>query len=206
MRAGGVAVIDIGSANFGSVTRAFSSLGRVVRIAQEPSDIASAGLVVLPGVGHAGQAMRRLESGWVREGLEARHAEERPILGICLGAQVMCEWLEEAGAPGLGWMGGSVTRLTGAESQHTGWERLELPALRAAGLARGITRNATFYFNHTFRLPDDPVDAAVDSMGSPVIRALFKQDHLVGAQFHPEKSQASGRLLLRNLLEDHYVL
>lgn len=202
----GIAVADFGSANFGSVTRAFASLGRIVRLAREPSDIASAGLVVLPGVGHAGQAMRWLGRGWLREGLEARHAAERPILGICLGAQIMCEWLEEADAPGLSWVGGSVTHLSDSVTQHTGWDRLDLPALRAVGLARGITRNATFYFNHTFQLPHGPADATVASMGPPSVRALFRQCHLVGAQFHPEKSQAPGRLVLRNLLEDLYAI
>ena len=198
-----VAVADYGSANFGSVVRAFSVIGHHAKVARDAADVASAQLVVLPGVGHAGRAMQHLADGWLRTALDERHAAERPILGICLGAQMMYEELEESGSEGLGWLAGRVARLPAGHDHHTGWERLDHDVLRASGLARGLTESSTFYFNHAYRLPRGSSKIEVLADASVPIVALAQHGHLLGAQVHPEKSQEAGRLLLRNLMEDH---
>ena len=198
-----VAVADYGSANFGSIVRAFSAIGHQAKVARDAADVSSARLVVLPGVGHAGTAMQHLADGWLRSALGDRHAAERPILGICLGAQVMYEELEESGSEGLGWLAGRVERLPAGHDHHTGWERLDHDALRSSGLARGLTESSAFYFNHAYRLP--PGSATIEILADALVPivALAQHGHLLGAQFHPEKSQEAGRLLLRNLMEDH---
>jgi glutamine amidotransferase len=198
-----VVVVDYGSANFGSVVRAFSAVGHQAKVARDINDVASARLVVLPGVGHAGTAMQHLADGWLRTALDERHAAERPILGICLGAQVMYEELEESGSHGLRWLAGRVERLPVGHDHHTGWERLDHAALRTSGLARGLTESSTFYFNHAYRLPRGSSKVEVLADASIPIVALAQHGHLLGAQFHPEKSQEAGRVLLRNLMEDN---
>jgi len=201
-----VAVVDYGSANFGSVVRAFAAIGRSAKIARGPDDVLDAGLVVLPGVGHAVTVMQHLEAGWLREALDERHREERPILGICLGAQVMHEWLAESDSEGLGWMPGRVERLPEGLDHHTGWSRLDHDALMASGISRGLTSNAAFYFNHAYHLPRSASELCIDAdLDTPIV-ALVRERHLLGVQFHPEKSQEPGRLLLRNLMEDHLGL
>ncbi len=198
-----VAVVDYGSANFGSVVRAFSAIGHQAKIARNVADVVSSRLVVLPGVGHAGTSMQHLSDGWLRRALDDRHNAERPILGICLGAQVMYEELEESGSYGLGWLAGRVERLPAGHDHHTGWEQLDHEALRSSGLARGLTESSAFYFNHAYRLPQGRTKVEVLANSSTPIVALAQHGHLLGAQFHPEKSQEAGRLLLRNLMEDH---
>ena len=201
-----IAVVDYGSANFGSVVQSFAAIGRQAKIARASEDVAAAALVVLPGVGHAGTVMRNLQEGWLREALDERNRAERPILGICLGAQVMHASLEESGSEGLGWLAGRVERLPTGLDHHTGWSRLDHAALRTSGLSRGLTVNAAFYFNHAYHLPRGTSELSIDAdLDTPVV-ALVRSGHLVGVQFHPEKSQEAGRLLLRNLLEDHLGL
>lgn len=197
-----ISVVDYGSANFGSVVRAFTAIGRQARIARRPEDVAGAGLVVLPGVGHAGTVTRNLEDGWLRESLQTRHRAERPMLGICLGAQVMYESLEESGSDGLGWLAGRVERLPTGLDHHTAWSHLDHAALRAGGLSRGLTVRSSFYFNHAYHLPRGTSELSIDAELDIPVLALVREGHLVGVQFHPEKSQEAGRLLLRNLLED----
>lgn len=196
-----VVVADYGSANFGSVVTAFRAIGIQAKVARTPADIADARLAVLPGVGHAASAMAHLDGTWLRDGLEARHSAERPILGICLGAQLMYSWLDEANAPGLRWIEGSVRPLPATLQHNTGWAALDHERLKGTGLGRSLTAASTFYFNHAFFLPVGHAAVEVPLALDAGVTALVRQGHLFGVQFHPEKSQDSGRLLLRNLME-----
>jgi glutamine amidotransferase len=201
-----IAIADYGSANFGSVIGSFDAVGVLATIARTPDAIRDARLVVLPGVGHAGVAMRNLDGGWLRAALEERHAAARPILGICLGAQLMFEQLEESGSRGLGWLPGEVRRLPERTGHHTGWAQVDHARLLASGLGRSLKPRSTFYFNHGFHLPVGAARTEVPLAEDAAIAAIVRQGHLTGVQFHPEKSQAPGRYLLRNLLEDRHDL
>lgn len=199
-----IAIADYGSANFGSVIGSFDAVGVLATIARTADAIREARLVVLPGVGHAGAAMRNLSDGWLRTALEERHADDRPILGICLGAQLMFERLEESGSEGLGWVPGEVRRLPECTGHNTGWAQVDHDRLLASGLGRSLTPRSTFYFNHGFYLPVGAAQTEVPLAEDPSIAAIVRQGHLTGVQFHPEKSQAPGRYFLRNLLEDRH--
>jgi glutamine amidotransferase len=199
-----IAIADYGSANFGSVIGSFDAVGVLATIARTPEAITEARLVVLPGVGHAGAAMSNLSEGWLRGALEERHAAGRPILGICLGAQLMFEHLEESGSEGLRWIPGEVRRLPERIGHNTGWAPVDHTQLLASGLGRSLTPRSTFYFNHGFHLPVGSTRTEVTLADDPSIAAIVRQDHLTGVQFHPEKSQAPGRYFLRNLLEDRH--
>ena len=196
-----IALVDYGSGNLASVIGAFDSIGHLAVVAQTPSVIESARLVVLPGVGHAAPAIRNLSDTWLRDTLEARREAGGAILGICLGAQLMYGWHAEAQSPGLGWISGNVERLPPHIDRHTGWSRVSPVQMREAGLARGLAHDSTFYFNHSYYLPTGRAPTEVTLDDHPDIAVLVRKDNLTGVQFHPEKSQSAGRQLLRNLLE-----
>lgn len=198
-------ILAYGNANSGSVAAALRRVGAAASVVRTAADIHDVDLLVLPGVGHAARAMEHLAEPGLRAAVEGHHAAGRPILGICLGAQLMFERLEEADGPGLGWLPGDVRALPGSPGHHTGWSRLETDGLAAVGLGRAITTSDTFYFNHRYAIGPGEGVTSIAATGAP-ITAVVAHEHLVGLQFHPEKSQAQGDRLLRNLMEDRYGL
>lgn len=199
-------IVDYGTGNIGSLLTVFESLGRFAAVSNKPGDIVSSDLIVLPGVGAAGVAMANLRACGLVEALMNRHSAQRPILGICLGAQLFGGFLHEAGEKGFGWLAGDVAPLKDYPYFNNGWCRLDYDALLMAKLARGLKPLNTFYFNHRYAMGDDPQRTAVGVYRRPEIPAIYLDDILCAVQFHPEKSQVSGRLVLRNIIEDHYGL
>lgn len=197
-------LLNYGTGNIGSLSALFDALGYAAVPTARQADILGSPLLVLPGVGSAITAMRRLAVGGLLEPLRERHRQGRPILGICLGAQLLFSHLEESQSDGLGFLTGTVARIPGGAKSHTGWSRLEWPEFRGLGLARALRPADTFFFNHQYALPRTSLARCVTAAGQPNLPALFVQDHLCGIQFHPEKSQSAGRLLVRNLLRFHY--
>lgn len=207
MRITTIHILDYGVGNIGSLNRLFRSLGLSVVRATRPEQIATTPLLLLPGVGSAVTALERIHSLALLEPLRARHAAGKPILGICLGAQLLFSVLAEAGdAAGLGLLPGRVAPLTGSPSFHTGWSSLDHDRLIALGLARALRPADTYFFNHQYVCPPTGAPRHVSVAAMPQVPALYLAEHLVGIQFHPEKSQGQGRLLVRNILEDHYGL
>jgi len=200
-------ILDCGVGNIGSLNRLFRSLGLSVVLTTNPEQIAATPLLLLPGVGSAVTALERIHALGLLDSLRARHAAGRPILGICLGAQLLFSVLAEAGdADGLGLLPGRVGPLPGSPSFHTGWSSLDHDRLISLGLARALRRTDSFFFNHQYVCPPAGAPRHVPVATLPHVPALYLADHLVGIQFHPEKSQGQGRLLVRNILEDHYGL
>lgn len=194
-----VTVLSYGAGNVASVQFALERLGASVRLTADPDEIGEAERLILPGVGAAGYAMARLtELGLV----EPVRAFPRPLLGVCLGQQLLFETSEEGtSAPLLGFIPGVVRRLApgpGLTVPHMGWSRLSID--RADPLLEGVENGAYAYFVHAFVCPDGPATLARADYGGPV-PAVVRSGLRWGCQFHPERSAEAGARILRNFLE-----
>jgi glutamine amidotransferase len=211
-----VAIIDYGSGNLRSATKAFERAAREAGIAAEidltadPERVRSADRIVLPGVGAYADCAAGLKAvaGMWETVEDVAIAKARPFLGICVGMQLMSErGLEKVVTRGFGWIGGDVKEIAPADKSlkipQIGWNTLRLtrPHPLFDGIATG-EKGLHAYFVHSYHLdakePDDVV--AVTDYGGPVTAAVAK-DNLAGTQFHPEKSQALGLALIANFLK-----
>ena len=194
-----VALIDAGGANLGSVRYALERLGAEVRLVRNADELRGATRVILPGVGAAVPAMQRLHGQGLFEPLRQLQV---PLLGICLGMQLLFERSEEGGVETLGLIPGTVRKLvpaTGIRVPHMGWNRL-LP-LRESPLLRGIPERASAYFVHSYAAPLNAHTVAACDHGG-LFSAVVEHGRYFGAQYHPERSGDTGALLLRNFLQD----
>jgi glutamine amidotransferase len=189
-----VALVDLGYGNIGSIEIALRRLGAGVTRTSDPDAIRAAERVVLPGVGAAGYAMGRIDALGLRDTLTTL---TQPLLGICLGMQLLFEASEEDGAECLGLIPGKVRKLDPAPGRpvpHMGWSRLDTRA-GTPGLASGDY----VYFAHSFACDDGPHSLAVADYGRPVPAAIRK-GNVLGAQFHPERSSVAGARFLKAFL------
>ncbi len=185
-----VVIVDLGCGNLGSVAFALERLGKRPQISFDAGRIAAASHVVLPGVGAAGFAMDRIrELGLV----DVVRTLRQPLLGICLGMQLLFEASEEADVECLGILQGRVRRLEpepGRPVPHMGWSRLSVADGRV-----GLDDNDYVYFAHSFACDDGPATVASADYGRP-IPAVVAADNVWGAQFHPERSGPAGSRFL----------
>jgi len=190
-------IIDSGGANLASLQFAFERLGARTQVTKDASTIARAPRVVLPGVGAAGDAMQRLRDCGVAELLPTL---EQPVLGICLGMQLLFSRSEEGSTQCLGILPETVRRLkpsAGLPVPHMGWN--QLAPLREDPILAGIAKDDYVYFVHSYAVPVSDVTLAVTDYGVPV-SAIVRKGNFWGAQFHPERSAAAGARLLANFL------
>jgi glutamine amidotransferase len=202
-----VAIVDYGAGNLRSVQQALLHLGADVQIVADPAQLVGFSHLLLPGVGSFRRAMASIVERGLDQLLRQRVAEGVPLLGICLGMQLLASRSSEDGeTPGLGLIAGDVDRFgfdpvkTGLKIPHVGFAAVTPTA--DSRLFAGIGAEVDFYFTHSFRLQcrqSDPV-AATTWHGEPFVVAV-EQGVLAGTQFHPEKSQANGLRLLANFLE-----
>ena len=192
-----VVIIDSGGANLASLQFALQRLGAQAVVSADPAIVAAAPRVLLPGVGSAGDAMRRLRAAGLDRLLPTLR---QPLLGICLGMQLLCERSAEGDTQGLGILPGEVGRLVAAPGRpvpHMGWNTLE--AARPDPLLQDIAAGEHFYFVHSFAArPSDTTLATTDYGGALV--AIAGRDNFRGVQFHPERSGPAGARLLANFL------
>jgi glutamine amidotransferase len=192
-----VVIVANGGANIASLQFALQRLKAASAVTADPDEIRAASHVILPGVGAAADAMSRLR----QSGLDALIPSLRqPVLGICLGMQLLFEASEEGDAACLGIIPGRAARIPGAAERpvpHMGWNTLDLrrPCALLAGLADGDHA----YFVHSYALDVGPATVASTAYGAP-ISACVQWRNFYGAQFHPERSAAVGARLLRNFL------
>ena len=188
-----LAILDLGYGNTDSIRLAFARLGVEAELVGDAAFIEAAERLVLPGVGAAGFAMKRLHDAGMVDPLKRR---TRPLLGICLGMQMLFEASDEGDTPLLGLIPGRVRALDPAPGRpvpHMGWTRIEQS--RGVGLSPG----EYLYFAHGFACDDGPATAATVTYGR-AIPAAVRQGHLWGAQFHPERSSAAGASFLKAFL------
>lgn len=202
-RAPRVAVVDYGAGNLVSIEQALTAAGADAHRALTAGGIGEADLLVVPGVGAAAPAMDRLREGGFIEPIRAWVAADRPLLGICLGLQLLFEGSDEDGAETLGILRGRTVRLQGAPTlPHIGWNQVE--RRREHPAFAGIAPDADFYFVHSYvGVPAGPaaedVILAKTEHGSRFVSAVAR-GRLLGVQFHPERSGTNGLRLIANVV------
>lgn len=190
-------IIDSGGANLASLQFAFERLGARTRVTSDAREIASAARVVLPGVGSAADAMQRLHRSKIAAVLPGLR---QPVLGICLGMQLLFERSAEGMTACLGILPGTVQRLEASQERpvpHMGWN--QLAHARRDPLLEEIGPGEYFYFVHSYAVPVCAVTLARAEYGE-TLSAVVRRDNFWGTQFHPERSAAAGARLLRNFL------
>jgi len=193
-----ITVVDYGMGNLRNVRRAFESLGQNVTITASPESISKAGILILPGVGAFGEAVKRIDDLRLREPLMRHVASGRPLLGICLGMQLLFESSEESpGARGLGILGGTVARFApGLLVPHIGWN--DVVPQKPSQLFPG--EGGVFYFVHSYYAPMGEWTIAATEYGVKYSAAVQK-GNVYGVQFHPEKSETVGLEMLKRVVE-----
>ncbi len=200
-----IAIVDYGAGNLHSVRHALETVGADVCLARTPAQLDGAERIVLPGVGAFAECVTNLRASGLTDALhDLVFVQRRPMLGICLGLQVLARASEEGGMhEGLGWLAGCVRRISAASDglkvPHIGWN--DVTVTRDSGMFHGLRRTACFYFVHSYHfVPDDgSVIAATTNYGGPITAAI-ETSNVFATQFHPEKSQQNGLRLLENFL------
>jgi len=200
-----IVIVDYGLGNLRSVQKALARLGAVAEISQDHAAIAKANALVLPGVGSFADGMARLRHSGLDRAILAHMEKGRPLLGICLGLQLLFETGYEDGCHrGLGWFKGDVVRLPnrpGFKVPHMGWNtiRYQDPHNTFGGVEEG----SYFYFVHSYHVEpqDRQVISTLTDHGGDFVSSVW-QNKVLATQFHPEKSQLAGSDLLRFFLSD----
>ena len=195
-----VVIVANGGANIASLQYALERLNVTSLVSAEPEIIRAAAHVILPGVGAARDAMMRLRRDHLHELLPTLR---QPVLGICLGMQLLFEASDEGHTRCLGIIPGRATRFAEAPGRrvpHIGWNTVDI--LREAALLAGLKADDYAYFVHSYALPVSRATVASTCYGAP-FTACVEWDNFYGAQFHPERSAAVGARVLKNFLAIH---
>lgn len=191
-----IAIVDYGLGNIANLTNALNYLGYDTVLTHDVTKLKTADTIILPGVGHFKDAMNRLnELDLVPVLNELKN--EKPFIGICLGMQLLFEHSEEGNVAGLGYLPGTVKKITGSlPVPHLGWNELNasLPSLQG-----------DVYFIHSYKVHTDENIIATTTYGDPVV-AIVQKDNLIGIQFHPEKSGDQGLQILDQALKGGFNL
>lgn len=196
-----ISIIDYGMGNLRSIQNALTFIGASHSLTRDPDELLRAAKLILPGVGSFRKAMENLVGLGIAESIVAAAKLGTPILGICLGMQLLADEGEEGGAcNGLGLIGGKVTQLeTGSIDQrvpHMGFN--EVRFARPLPIFTGIADASHFYFAHSYHLVGNRDDIAGTTTHGMPFTSIVARKNIVGTQFHPEKSQSHGLRLLRN--------
>lgn len=196
-----ITIIDYGMGNLGSIQNMFKRIGFNSIVSGDHGVINKAGKVLLPGVGSFDNAMARINESGLREVLDRKVLIERvPILGICLGMQLLTRSSEEGKLTGLGWIAASTKRfpaMAGVKVPHMGWNDV-VPSLESE-LTKELPERSRFYFVHSYYVQvDNERDSILKSTHGITFDAAIQHNNIFGAQFHPEKSHKFGQKLLEN--------
>ena len=198
-----ITVIDYGAGNLFSVEKAFSAIGAEVCVSERAEDLTSADKIILPGVGAFGDCMTRLNASGLVPLLKERIAEGVPLLGICVGLQILFEGSEESpDVQGLGLLRGYVKKISAKNEKipHMGWNAVSIEENdRGSGLLKNIPDASYVYFVHSYHaVPSEPSMISSTCFYGEKITASIASNHIMATQFHPEKSGKIGLAMIRN--------
>ena len=201
-----IVIVDYGTGNLNSVRRSLDRLRAGSIISSNPNDISSADKIVLPGVGHFGNAMSNLRELNLLDALhEAVLVKQKPILGICLGMELMAQNSEEGNTSGLGWFDAEVVRFNISDKRRykipqMGWNNIRIR--KNSLLMKSISELSEFYFVHSYHLKtNDQSDILNETEYESIYTSAIEKDNIFGVQYHPEKSHDAGDQLIRNFVE-----
>jgi imidazole glycerol-phosphate synthase subunit HisH len=199
-------VVDYSTGNINSVRRTLARIGAHVCVSSLASDIAEAHKIILPGVGHFARAMEKLHDLNLVDALnEAVLVKRKPVLGICLGMELMAKTSEEGDSFGLGWFDAETIRFrlpdtTKYKVPHMGWNGVSFK--KNSRLTEGVDESSEFYFAHSYYLrAHNKADLLFETEYGITFPAALEKDNIFAVQFHPEKSHDAGARLLKNFLE-----
>jgi len=193
-----VVLVDAGGTNIGSVRYALQRLGADAELTSNADEIRSADKVILPGVGAAGPGMARLQELQL---IDVIRSLSQPVLGVCLGMQLLCEHSEESDTPCIGVIPANVSRFEEAPGlcvPHMGWNQLS--AIATHPLIKGMDDGDWAYFVHSYAVPLGAITLASTEYGK-FFSSVIAHRNFHGMQFHPERSASVGAKLLKNFLE-----
>ena len=201
-----VMIVDYGMGNLHSVKKKLLRLKVTPIISSDPNEIMKADKLILPGVGHFKKAMENLRE---RNLIDALHKavleDKKPILGICLGMQLMAKKSEEGNAEGLGWFDADVVKFQVEDNlrfkvPHTGWN--DVKQLKGSRLTEGLPDQAAFYFVHAFHCRvQNTSDMLHETKYEYTFTSAYEKENIFGVQYHPEKSHDVGEKLLKNFID-----
>ena len=199
-----ITIVDYGMGNLGSILNMFKRIGVQASVKSDMEAIRSADKIILPGVGAYDAAMERIAASGLRDILEHKALNEKvPVLGICLGMQLLTRGSEEGKLPGLGWIDADTRRFpaqSGLKVPHMGWN-IALPT-NPSPLTINLGDEPRFYFVHSYFVTvDDPADSIMRTTHGVTFDSAVQHGNIFGVQFHPEKSHKFGMQLLKNFAE-----
>ena len=199
-----ITIVDYGSGNLFSIQNMFNRIGVKTVISSDSSAIANAGKLILPGIGAFDSCMQKVNQSGLREHLNQKALKEKiPVLGICVGMQLMMEGSEEGVLQGLGWIKGRTIKFkqnelsNGYRIPHMGWAEVEIK--KSSRLMNAMYNDPRFYFAHSYHVaPESEADTLLSALNGYSFTAAIECDNIMGVQFHPEKSHKYGMKLLEN--------
>jgi len=201
-----VVIVDYGMGNLNSVKKTIDRMKVDCMISSAPKDLINSEKIILPGVGHFGKAMCNLKKLNLLDVLhECVLVKQKPILGICLGMQLMAQKSDEGNTEGLGWFDAEITKLIVSDKikykiPHIGWNQIRIK--KKSLLMNNITELSNFYFMHSYHVRlNNQSDILNETQYDSVFPSAIEKDNMFGVQFHPEKSHDKGAQLLKNFIE-----
>ena len=202
-----IAIVDYGSGNIQAIQNIFTKLKIETFFASNPDDLHKAEKIILPGVGAFDEAMSQLENSGMKYALnDFALVQKKPVLGICVGMQVMAKSSDEGVMKGLGWFDATVKKIDEArilfkpKLPHMGWN--EVQPKQESPLLEGIDLEKGFYFIHSYYFDaHDNKDILLESNYGEAFSCAVRKDNIFGFQFHPEKSHSNGINLFKNFAE-----
>lgn len=204
-----IVIVDYGLGNLGSIKNMLKKIGVRAEITDDYNRILKADKLILPGVGAFDDGMKNLDSKGLIKILNQKVIQEKtPILGICLGMQLMTEGSEEGKLPGLGWIEGSAKKFSSQNNgekiriPHMGWNILKPSNGSENTIFKSNFEELRFYFVHSYyvNIKNQEENAGLTDYGQKFVSA-FKKDNIIGMQFHPEKSHKFGMSILKNFID-----
>lgn len=201
-----IVVVDYGVGNLASVSNMLRKAGADVCVSRDPAEIRAADKLLLPGVGHFDHGMKMLDASGLREVLDDFALNlRRPVLGICLGAQILGKGSEEGDAPGLGWIDMECHKfqaMPGIRVPHMGWN--QIVRKKSSPLLEQMSDDARFYFVHSYWMKcSDQSDVLATATHGIEFTCAVQRENIFGTQFHPEKSLRHGLAMMRAFVGLH---